>query len=80
LGATQAGLVFNRALMQDLNRSVSHVSIHAESLRALPVQESAEAQRPFAPLATALGECHPSSSQTDDAPESDHRDGAHQLS
>ena len=39
LGARCAGLVFNKATAQDLERSVSHFSFHSQSLRSQPRQD-----------------------------------------
>jgi hypothetical protein len=55
LGARSVGLVFNRATPQDMTKSVSHVSIHSESLRQLPTDSPERARRRITPLARALG-------------------------
>ncbi len=55
LGAKSVGLVFNRATPQDMTKSISHVSIHAESIRRLPSGESGRATRRMAALARAVG-------------------------
>jgi len=60
LNAQVAGIVFNRASMQDLTKSVSHVSIHSQSMRSQSTPRNT--RRPAAPLALAL-----STSTTDES-------------
>ncbi|HBS29685.1 MAG TPA: hypothetical protein DEB06_09610, partial [Phycisphaerales bacterium] len=50
LGARSIGLVFNRATLQDMTKSISHVSIHSQSIRALPDGTGAR-RRKATPLA-----------------------------
>lgn len=54
LGVRSVGLVFNRATPQDMTKSISHVSIHAESLRQPPEGSAERARRRIAPLARAV--------------------------
>jgi len=56
LGARSIGIVFNRASTSDITKSISHVSIHSESVRALPSGDAARRRTPTTPLALAVGD------------------------
>ncbi len=56
LGARSIGIVFNRATTTDITKSISHVSIHSESIRALPSGKEARSRTPTTPLALAVGD------------------------
>jgi len=58
LGAQSVGLVFNRATLTDMTKSISHVSIHSQSIRALP-DETGKPRRKVTPLALAVSDKRP---------------------
>lgn len=55
LGARGVGLVFNRATHQDMTKSISHVSIHSQSIRHLP-DGTVKSRRRITPLALAVAD------------------------